>query len=51
MVIQHNLAAATTERQLGIVEKNKSLAIEHLATGYKIAGTWFSISPDTSRKK
>lgn len=36
MIIQHNMSAANAERQLGIVGKDKSLAMEKLSTGYKI---------------
>lgn len=36
MVIAHNMSAANAERRLGIIGKDKSLAMEKLSTGYKI---------------
>lgn len=36
MIIQHNLAAIFTQRQLGITEKGKADAANRLASGYKV---------------
>ena len=36
MIIQHNMAAMFTQRQLGITEKRKSDAANRLASGYKV---------------
>ncbi len=36
MVIAHNMSAANAERRLGIIGKDKALAMEKLSTGYKI---------------
>ena len=36
MVIAHNMSAANAERRLGIIRKDKALAMEKLSTGYKI---------------
>nr|MCR4778433.1 flagellin [Lachnospiraceae bacterium] len=36
MIIQHNMSAANTNRQLGITRSNISKASEKLSSGYKI---------------
>lgn len=36
MVIQHNLSAGNTERQMGIVKGDKAKSIERLSSGYRI---------------
>ena len=36
MIIQHNMSAANTNRQLGITNGNLSKATERLSSGYKI---------------
>ena len=36
MILAHNLEAVNTNRQYGIVTKNKDKAAERLASGYKI---------------
>ena len=36
MVIQHNLSAGNTERQMGIVKGNKAKSTQRLSSGYRI---------------
>ena len=36
MIVQHNMAAANTNRQLGITSGNLSKSTEKLSSGYKI---------------
>ena len=36
MVVQHNLSAMNTNRQLGVVTKSLSSATEKLSSGYRI---------------
>ena len=36
MVVQHNLAAANTNRQLGIITGEQSKSTEKLSSGYRI---------------
>ena len=36
MVIQHNLSAGNTERQMGIVKGDKAKSTERLSSGYRI---------------
>ena len=36
MVVQHNLTAMNTNRQLGIITQNQAKSTEQLASGYRV---------------